>query len=70
MVVHKDTPDDFVYEVVKATFDNVDILIAAHKSAEEVKAENVIYSPVPLHPGAAKYYQEKGITIPERLILK
>jgi TRAP transporter TAXI family solute receptor len=70
MVVHKDTPDNFVYEVVKATFDNVDILIAAHKSAEEVEAESVIYSPVVLHPGALKYYQEKGIAIPERLIAK
>ena len=68
MVVPKDTPDDFVYEVVKATFDNVDILIATHKSASEVKTENVIYSPVPLHPGAVKFYQEKGITLPANLI--
>jgi TRAP transporter TAXI family solute receptor len=70
MVVHKDTPDDFVYEVVKKTFENVDILVAAHKSATEVKPENVIYSPVPLHPGAVKYYQEKGIKIPENLLPK
>jgi TRAP transporter TAXI family solute receptor len=70
MVVHKDTPDDFVYEVVKTTFDNVPMLVAAHKSAEEVKVENVIYSPVPLHPGAIKYYKEKGIKIPENLIPK
>jgi hypothetical protein len=70
MVVPKDSPDDFVYEVVKKTFENVAILIAAHNSATEVKAENIIYSPVPLHPGAVKYYQEKGIKIPETLILK
>ena len=70
MVVHKDTPDDFVYEVLKATFSNLDILIASHKSAEEVKIENVVYSPVPLHPGAVKFYKEKGITLPDRLILK
>jgi TRAP transporter TAXI family solute receptor len=70
MVVHKDTPDDFVYEVVKKTFENVDMLIAAHKSAEEVKVESVIYSPVPLHPGAVKYYKEKGIKLPENLIPK
>ena len=70
MAVHKDTPDDFVYEVVKATFDNVDILVAAHKSATEVKPENVIYSPIPLHPGAVKYYQEKGIKFPDALMAK
>jgi len=70
MVVHKDTPDDFVYEVVKKTFENVDLLIAAHNSAVESKPENVIYSPVPLHPGAVKYYQEKGIKLPPELIPK
>jgi TRAP transporter TAXI family solute receptor len=70
MIVPKELPDEFVYEVVKKTFENVAILIAAHPSAEEVKAENIIYSPVPLHPGAVKYYREKGINIPETLIIK
>jgi len=70
MVVHKDTPDDFVYETLKATFANIDILIAAHPSAKEAKPEAVIYSPVPLHPGAVKFYQEKGIKLPERLLPK
>jgi hypothetical protein len=70
MTVHKDTPEDFVYEVVKATFANVDILIAAHKSAQEVKAEEIIHSPIPLHPGAVKYYKEKGIAIPDKMIAK
>ena len=70
MVVHKDTPDDFVYEVLKNTFGNVDILIAAHNSAVEVKPENVIYSPVPLHPGAVKFYKEKGIKLPDSILPK
>ena len=70
MTVHKDTPDDFVYEVLKATFANTDILIAAHKSAREVKPEAIVNSPIPLHPGAVKYYKEKGITIPSGLIPK
>jgi len=70
MTVHKDGPEDFVYEVVKATFANVDILIAAHKSAQEVKPEAIVYSPIPLHPGVLKYYKEKGIQIPDKLIAK
>jgi len=70
MAVHKDAPEDFVYEVVKATFANVDILIAAHKSAQEVKPEAIVTSPIPLHPGAVKYYKEKGIQIPDKLIAK
>lgn len=70
MTVHKDTPEDFVYEVLKATFANVDILIAAHKSAKEVQPESIVHSPIPLHPGAVKYYKEKGIQIPDKLIAK
>ena len=70
MVVPKDMSEDFVYEVVKTTFENVDILIATHKSAVEVKPENIVYSPIVLHPGALKYYKEKGIAIAENLIAK
>jgi TRAP transporter TAXI family solute receptor len=68
MTVHKDTPEDFVYEVVKATFANVNVLIAAHKSAEEVKPEHIVYSPIPLHPGAVRYYREKGFKLPDKLL--
>ena len=70
MVVHKDAPDDFVYEVVKKTFENIDILIATHGSAKETRPENIVYSSIPLHPGAVKYYKEKGIKLPDKLILK
>lgn len=68
MIVHKDTPDDFVYQVLKNTFANVDILIAAHSSAKETKPEYIVHSPIPLHPGAVKYYKERGIKIPDKLI--
>jgi hypothetical protein len=70
MTVHKDAPDDFVYEVVKKTFENLNILIAAHGSAKEIKAEKILTSPIPLHPGAVKYYREIGIKIPDKLIAK
>lgn len=68
VTVHKDAREDLVYEVVKATFENVDILIATHKSAVEVKPENIVHSPIPLHPGAVRYYREKGIQLPDKLL--
>jgi TRAP transporter TAXI family solute receptor len=70
MVVYKDIPEDFVYEVVKATFANTDILIATHSSAKETLPENIKFSPIVLHPGAVKYYKEVGITVPDNLIAK
>jgi uncharacterized protein len=66
--VHKSLPDDFVYEVCKRYFENADILIAAHPSAREAKVDGVLFSPIPLHPGAIKYYKEKGLSIPAGLM--
>lgn len=68
IVAHKDTPEDLIYEIVNKTFENVDILIAAHPSAKETKPEYIINSPIPIHPGALKYYKEKKIEIPNRII--
>jgi uncharacterized protein len=68
MVVRRDAPDEMVYRVVKATFERLDILIAAHRSARAVKADNIVLSPIPVHPGAARYYGEKGITLPQNLV--
>jgi TRAP transporter TAXI family solute receptor len=70
MIAHKDAPQDLVYEVVKKTFENVDILIAAHPAAKETKPEYIVYSPIPLHPGAVRYYKEKNIKMPDNLILQ
>lgn len=67
-ITHKDIPEDFIYEVLKRIFENTDIMVATHKSAIETRPENIIYSPLPLHPGAIKYYKEKGIRLPEKLL--
>lgn len=67
MAVNKEMPDDLAYKAVKATFDRTDILIAAHKSAREVNAKDIVHSTIPLHPGAARYYREKGIKLPDAL---
>jgi len=67
-ITHKDMPEDFVYEVVKKVYENIEIMIATHKSAKETRPENIVYSPIPLHPGAIKFYKDKGIALPEKLI--
>ena len=62
LVTHEGVPDDEVYRMTKALFENLDALVAAHTAAKAIKRENAIKSlPVPLHPGAAKYYKEVGL---------
>ncbi len=62
LVTRADLPEPLVYQMTKALFENVPTLIAAHSSASAIRVENAPKSsPIPLHPGAARYYREKGI---------
>jgi TRAP transporter TAXI family solute receptor len=64
-IVHKDLPDDFVYEVVKVVFEKRQELVKAQSSATETVPANIGRNTVlPLHPGAIRYYQDIGIAIP------
>ena len=67
-VAHKELPDDLVYRIVKAVFENRDELIKAQASAKETIPTNIgRNTTLPLHPGAARYYREHGIAIPAGL---
>jgi uncharacterized protein len=62
LVTHAGVPDDTVYKMTKAMFENQDAMIAAHAAAKAIKKETAAKgSPVPLHPGAEKYYREAGL---------
>ena len=59
---HKDASEDLVYAMTKLTFENKSDLVAAHAI---FKALDVAMGPrnfpIPLHPGALKYYREVGV---------
>ena len=65
LVAHESMDDKTAYNIVKTIFDKRDDLIAVHKEAENFKLENQKASatPIPFHPGAAKYFAEKGIKL-------
>jgi len=67
-ITHKDMDESFVYEVVRATFANVDRLIIVHPTAREVSLDNVPLSVIPYHPGAVRYFKGRGIAIPAHLL--
>jgi len=51
-----------VYQMTKNLFENLPALVATHKAANNIDIKKALAGmPVPLHPGAKKYYQEKGI---------
>jgi len=67
LIVHKDVPESLVYNLIKSTFKNQTDLGSAYKAFRNLKAENITRSPIPLHRGAVKYFEEQGISIPDKL---
>ncbi|POF29129.1 TAXI family TRAP transporter solute-binding subunit [Roseibium marinum] len=68
MAVSADLSDDTVYEITKVMFENLDQLKAAHSAAAAINLETAMDGlPVPLHPGAIRFYEEKGMTVPDAL---
>ena len=65
LVAHENMDEKTAYNIVKAIFDKRDEVIAVHKEAVNIKLENqkASASPVPFHPGALKYFAEKGIKV-------
>ena len=61
LVTRADLGEDTVYVLTKAMFENLADLKAAHAAAEVIAPETATKgSPVPLHPGAERYYRERG----------
>lgn len=62
LVTNSEVSDEIAYQMTKQLFENLPEMVAAHKAATAIKLESAIKGmPVPLHPGAEKYYKEKGI---------
>lgn len=69
LVVTKDTPEETVYLLTKTIYENLPFLNSVHKATLAMSLQKAIAGlPMPLHKGAAKYYKEQGIKIPDTLI--
>jgi TRAP transporter TAXI family solute receptor len=62
LVTSAKVPEASVYELVKATFENFDEFKKLHPAFANLKPEEMVKNGLsaPLHPGAEKYYKEKG----------
>lgn len=62
LVTHEDVSEETAYQMTKLLFENLSELEAAHKAAASIKLEDALTGmPIPLHPGAERYYKEKGL---------
>jgi TRAP transporter TAXI family solute receptor len=59
---HAEMSNEMAYEVTKALYENLDTLAKVHPKGREIAVKNALLTlPIPLHPGAEKYYREKGL---------
>jgi uncharacterized protein len=66
LVAHQNMDEKTAYNIVKAVFDHRDELIRVHKEAENFKLETqktAAAGGIPWHPGALRYYKEKGVKV-------
>ena len=71
LAVNASVDEGHVYELTKSIYENLGFLQAIHKATKAMNTESAMSGlPVPLHPGAARYYKEIGLTVPDRLMAK
>jgi uncharacterized protein len=71
LAVRADVSEEDVYRITKTIYENLGFLQSIHKATKAMALEKALAGlPMPLHPGAARYYKEAGLEIPARLIAK
>ncbi|KJS30707.1 MAG: hypothetical protein VR64_14750 [Desulfatitalea sp. BRH_c12] len=61
-VVHQDMSEKLAYDILKAVFDHKDELDKIHAQFKTISLENAVKGmPIPFHPGAQKFFKEKGL---------
>ncbi len=71
LAVNADVDENHVYELTKSLYENLPFLQGIHKATKAMSLDGALAGlPVPLHPGAARYYQEAGIEVPDSLMAK
>ena len=64
IIVKADLDEELVYNMTKGLFENLDAVAEAHAKGAEMSLEGAVEGvSVPLHPGAAKYFEEQGLTV-------
>ncbi len=68
LAVRSDVPEETIYKITKTIYENLPFLQSIHPATKAMSLERAIAGlPLPLHPGAVRYFEEVGVKIPDRL---
>ena len=69
LVARDDVPENIVYELTKLIWENLAVLREIHGATRSMDFEQALRGvTIPLHEGARRFYEEKGLNIPETLL--
>ncbi|MEE2036443.1 TAXI family TRAP transporter solute-binding subunit [Nocardiopsis sp. CT-R113] len=69
LVVSGEFNEQQAYDITSAMFENIHQVLNVYAPGEEyLVPETIVNSPVPVHPGAVRFYEEQGVEIPEDLL--
>ncbi len=69
LAVRADVDEDAVYQITKTIYENLPFLQAIHGATKAMSLDRALAGlPLPLHPGALRYYKEAGLDVPESLM--
>jgi TRAP transporter TAXI family solute receptor len=62
LVTHEDVSEETAYQMTKLLFENLEALVASHSAAAAISLGSALDGmPIPLHPGAERFYKEQGL---------
>lgn len=68
LAVNADVPEEDVYLFTRTIYENLGFLCNIHPATCDMSIDNAMLGlPLPLHPGAARYFEEVGLTIPDNI---
>ena len=68
LAVNADVDDEAVYLITRAMYENLPFLHNIHPITQNMSLDRALAGlPLPLHPGAIRYYEEAGLDVPDRL---
>ena len=69
LATHADVDEDAVYQITKTMYENLPFLNTIQSATKNMALDQALAGlPAPLHPGAQRYFEEAGVTIPDTLI--
>ncbi|MDR2503727.1 MAG: TAXI family TRAP transporter solute-binding subunit [Deltaproteobacteria bacterium] len=61
VLIHAEVKEEHAYQITAAVFENLEEFRAAHPTIRSVTLTEAVDVPIPLHPGASRYFKEKGV---------